>query len=247
MEPRKEIIQELQAIGPILASIPFAGTYTVPQGYFTGLPDAMREHIRVSETILEASSVPVYQVPETYFDQFATQVLAKLKEEERKTELAPTAPLLARLSYENLYTLPDHYFSRINFIPGVKKALAESRVITFHIARKWIQYAAAAVVTGILVTGAFLFTDDSRSYIQSEKIEKADVTSSLDKISEEALVDYLQNHEHMVIQPASTLFASEEELKEIKAHIRNISDEELNQYLKENGETPETQVVAKEK
>jgi hypothetical protein len=111
----------------------------------------------------------------------------------------------------------------------------EAKVITLRIARKWMQFAAAAVMAGILVTGAFLFTDD-RSGIEQTKNDIPDVSSEMNKVSEDELVTYLDNPEHIVAAPAATSLATEAELADVKNNLHQLSDEELNQYLKENAE-----------
>lgn len=246
MQTRKEISEELQEISPVLATIPVERTYQVPDGFFVSFPDEVMERIRLN-SLLDKASAPSYLVPDGYFESLPANILARINNQSIREELSETAPLLSTLSRTEVYTVPDTYFDKIDFIPGTRKAVAEGKVITLRIARKWMQYAAAAVVTGILVTGAFLFTDDNANYAETEKIEKADVSSSLDKVTEQELENYLENHEHLLATQVITLPASEEDLKDVKNNIREVSDEELNQYLNENGETMEIPVSAKDK
>lgn len=246
METRKEILQELQEVSPVLLTIPAEPVYQVPPGFFASFPDEIMEQIRLN-SLFDSASGPVFSVPEDYFDKLPEQVLLRVRSEMISDELNETAPLLSTLSRKEMYTVPDAYFDKIDFMPGTRKAVAEGKVITLRIARKWMQYAAAAVVTGILVTGAFLFTDDSMNYTETEKIEKADVSSALGKVSEQELENYLENHERLMATQLVIVPANEEDLKEVKNNIREVSDEELNQYLNENGETMEIPVSAKDK
>ena len=248
MEQRTEIWNELQSISAFVAAIPLNSTYLVPEGYFAAFPSNMLEKAITSALLPHAASTP-FQVPEGYFEAFPSGILARLanKEEENPVaELAGIAPLLSTVSKKEVYTVPKGYFAETDFARTARSSVSEGKVITLRIARKWIQYAAAAVVTGILVTSAFLFTDDSSNYQENTSYERADVSSSLKKVSEEELVQFLSNPEHSPAVSANTLLASDEELTDVKNNIRKISDEELSQYLKENGEIYEVPLPEKE-
>jgi len=145
--------------------------------------------------------------------------------------------LLNTVSRAEVYTVPVGYFAGMDLSFSAKNVKKEGKVITLRIARKWMQYAAAAVMAGVLVTGAFLYTDT--------KNDLPDVSFELNKVSDIELVQYLDNPEHFVAAPAATSLASEAELVEVKNNIQKVSDEELNQYLRENAESFD--VVASEK
>jgi hypothetical protein len=175
-----------------------------------------------------------------YFESLSATILEKIKSNsiEIKRELDEVAPLLNTISKQQVYTVPDGYFAGLNAVDGIKKIKREPKVITLRIARKWMQYAAAAVMAGVLVTGAFLYTDNGNSDVVG-------VSYGLNKVSDTELVEYVDNPEHFVAAPAATSLASESELVEIKDNIQKVSDEELNQYLKENAEPFD--IVASEK
>lgn len=248
MEQRTEIWNELQSVSAFVAAIPLNSTYLVPEGYFVSFPANMLEKAMTSTLLPHTASTP-FHVPEGYFEAFPSGILARLAitegEEDPAAELAGMAPLLSTVSKKEVYTVPKGYFAETDFTKIARSSAPEGKVITLRIARKWIQYAAAAVVTGILVTSAFLFTDDSSNYLENTGYERADVSSSLKKVSEEELVQFLSNPEHSPVVAANTLPASDEELADVKNNIRKISDEELSQYLKENGETYEVQLSEK--
>jgi hypothetical protein len=233
-------LDEIQATSLSLA--PAKVPYQVPEGYFEGLADEVMARLHLQG--LESIAIP-YTIPEHYFDQLPDAMLAVTTSDEEH-ELSASAPLLAKLSRSEPYETPAGYFENLP-VKGEKK----SPVITLRIARKWLQYAAAAVFTGVLVTGAFLFTDEdpqsSESHVKTEQIDLPSniIDQELDKFTAEDLVKFLNNPEHAAPVPANTLLASEEELQEIKSHVRRVSDEELNQYLRESGESFENSTGAK--
>jgi hypothetical protein len=242
MENRQEIEQELKEIGVTIAGIRSVNPYRIPAGYFDALPEMVLENVK-TEAFLQAAGAGTYKTPTGYFDGLAADILGKIKAgdqlNEARVELAEIAPLLGGISRENVYKVPAGYFAGADF--AAKAMQKEGKVITFRIARKWMQFAAAAVMAGILVSGAFLFTNDK----PGTEIENG-VSSEFNKVSEADLEKYLDNPEHFVAAPAATSLATEADLAVVKTNIQNLSDEELNQYLKENAEPFETPLSEKE-
>lgn len=234
MEKRQEIVQELLEICPQIADLQPVNLYAVPEGYFEGLSAFVAEKIRI-EAVLPHEMVHTYGVPDGYFDGLAGNILSKIKSgnHEIRAELDEVAPLLNTISKANVYAVPAAYFAETDFTVAVKTNKSETRIITMRRANRWMQYMAAAMMTGILVTGAFLFTDN-KTNIEGEQNERLDISSELNKLSADELVTYSNNPEHAIAAPATTMLASEAELVDIQKNIRQLSDEELNQYLKEN-------------
>jgi hypothetical protein len=243
MENKQQIEQELQEIGVTIAGARLINPYRVPAGYFSTLPETVLAELR-NDAFLQNANTGTYAVPSGYFEGLAANILDKIKTvdqlNEVRAELDEVAPLLNTISRQEIYSLPAGYFANVDF--AAKATQKEGKVITLRIARKWMQYAAAAVMAGILVSGAFMFTNDRSGLGDVEN----GVSSEFNKVSEADLVKYLDNPEHFVAAPAATSLASEAELADVKTNIKNLSDDELNQYLKENAESFETPVSDKE-
>lgn len=237
MENKADILQELREISPLIVDFQSVNPYGIPGGYFTAFPEMMLEKIRIEEMLVNASA-NTYGVPAGYFEGLSANILSKIKtgetNNEVNTELAELAPLLNTISKEQVYTVPAGYFDEIDLTAAMQEP-KEAKVITLRIARKWMQFAAAAVMAGILVTGAFLFTDDHGN-LNNTGIDVPDISSEMNAVSEDELATYLNNPEHIVAAPASTSLATEAELVEVKNNLQKLSDEELSQYLKENAE-----------
>jgi hypothetical protein len=237
MEKKETILQELREISPLIAGIQSINPYSAPPGYFTAFPDIMLEKLGI-ETTLAAADAPTYRVPTGYFEGLSANILDRIRNQAAGTgvreELAEIAPLLNTISRQDMYQVPAGYFEQTDFA-GIAQKKKEGKVFTLRIARKWTQYAAAAVMAGILVTGAFVFTGDKSNISETEN-ERTGVSSELKQVSEADLAKYLDNPEHFVAAPAATALAPEEELADVRTNIKNLSDEELNQYLKENVE-----------
>lgn len=239
MENRQQILAELEAISPFMADLAPVNPYKVPAGYFIALPAAVMEKIAL-ELAIEGGSVNLYQVPDGYFEGLAGDILSKIQTtqipvNEVSEELAEIAPFLNTISKQQVYTAPAGYFSKTDFVAAVGNEKKETKIVTLKFARKWMQYAAAAVMAGILVTGAFLFTDINKTVY--EKYDQVDVPAELNKVSEAELVTYLDNPEHsVVINAGPSIPSGRQALTEIKNTIQLVSDEELDQYLKANSD-----------
>lgn len=237
MENRQQILEELNEITPFLAEIEVVNPYRVPTGYFNTLPDTVMDRIQIHEA-LQPASRNIYEVPAGYFEGLPAAILSRVQqsniENEVWAELNEVAPLLNTISKQEIYAVPAGYFAQANFVSAALPQKTVGKVISLKIARKWMQYAAAAVVTGVLVTGAFLYTDNYPNF-EYEKYSSIDVSSEINKASEEDMVSYLDNHEHFVIAPETTAVAVEE-FSDPSEPMEVLSDEELNEYLKENAE-----------
>jgi hypothetical protein len=224
MESETGILTELQGLSPTLAAGRPGHPYKVPETYFALLPGQILDSLQ-NATVLPVAAAPAFQVPKGYFDNFANSVLAKIQQQtgrdEITAELASVAPMLNTISSRNVYTVPEGYFEQWQFTPPV---LQPARLVRLRTARRWMQYAAAAVVAGVLITSAFLFTGEP----SFRKYSRMDVPSEIQKLSENDLASYLYNPERL------QAVSSQDILLDVKDNIHSMSDEELTGYLVDN-------------
>ncbi len=171
----------------------------------------------------------VFSVPAGYFDGLADRIIQKirlLEKEEDADELADIAPLLHAMARKNVYTVPEGYFEQTIVHPPV-------RLVSIHRSRKWMRYAAAAVLTGAIGTGIF-FASRKEQVSDYEKYTKLDVSSAIDKVSDTELVNYLDKNERLTGSTDQTMVTASEELPDLSKHISQYSDEELKKFLDEN-------------
>lgn len=249
MERKQDILLELFEISPFLADIQRVCPFTEPEGYFTTLSELILEKVRIEYLVGDRIS-DTYQTPVGYFENFASKVISKINavsflDNEVQTELSVIAPLLNTISKQKIFSVPAGYFEQAKFTIPTQNVKKETKVFTIQIARRWMQYATAAIVAGILVTGAFLFTNN-KSYLDFENQEKLSLSSELKKVSESELETFINNPEHIISNSVSSPLANEAELFEVKTNIQQLTDEELSQYLKENAEPFDMVVSEKE-
>lgn len=248
MERKQDILLEMLEISPFLAEIPILSPFQEPEGYFVTLSEEVLDKIRI-EYLLGDRIPNNYQTPDDYFENFALKVVSKINavsflDHEVHTELSVIAPLLNNINKQEIYTVPTGYFEQSNFTAVAQNIKKEAKIFTLLVARRWLQYAAAAIVGGILIMGAFLYTDN-KNYLDFESQEKLSISTELKKISEGELELFINNPEQTVSNAVSNPSTSEAGLIEIKNNIKQVTDAELTQYLKENAEPFE--MVASEK
>ena len=165
-----------------------------------------------------------------YFNTFADRVLRKINQQKVSEELQEISPFLAKLSKENVYKIPQHYFNSLQSLEAVK---VENKVksISTRFVSKWISYAAAAVITGVLITGAYMYTNHKGNF---------DLTNEINKVSDEELQNYLSlsiAHPAAVANEETTSNINAPETLDVKQEMQFVSDEELQEYINENYET----------
>jgi hypothetical protein len=147
-----------------------------------------------------------------------------------KEELETLSPFLSGLKKEMPYDVPQGYFDSLSKGP-VKQ---ETKVISI-VHRKWFRYAAAAVVTGIMVLGGFLFfssptkidpIEQPYAWVKKsfKKVDKADIDAFV-KLADEELTTQ------------SSVAANPVKPEEIKELMKDVSDKEIQKFL---DETPDT-------
>ena len=140
------------------------------------------------------------------------------------------------------YQVPPNYFdglstqllNRIAAETTVEAPIqkATAKVVGFNQVKRWMSYAAAAILAGILITNAFLFTDKP-NYSEYEKYSNLDIPSTLNLVSDADLTNYIQSNSHA--NGIEEMVISENEaLLNLSENIDLLSNENLDAYLEEN-------------
>ena len=224
MDRDETILGELREISPVVASVSKEEVFVVPDKYFERLPDNIMGKI-MTIGLGEAKISPL-TIPNDYFDNLSSAILAKIKFQQNESfnELEEVAPLLNTISKQPIYSVPNGYFQQFNVTIVPEKKL-RATIFSFQNTRKWISYAAAAVMAGLLVTGAYLYTDRPVSF---------DLSKEVNKLSDDELDSYINSDHSVVITPDSINLGSS---TDVQSDLKQVSDEELKQYLDENVET----------
>ncbi|MBC7720632.1 MAG: hypothetical protein H7068_01335 [Pedobacter sp.] len=230
MENSNKIIEELKQVLPVLANAEKRLFYAVPANYFEGLSDNIMNAIAAEN--LQKTALP-FSVQVGYFENLSSNILAKINnaiidESDVAKELEAIAPLLNIINKENIYSVSQGYFNSIDALQVVQKPVA--KVVSFSATKMWLRYGVAACIIGILATGAFIFTDKN-GRIDYAAYKKIDIANSINNVSSDELINYLENVNSITNAHFATNF--DVKLPEINDNIKSISDEELKLYLNE--------------
>ena len=241
MSSSEDILNEMREISPLLANTLRVTPYTLPKGYFEGLPGAVLQKIPDAPSLMPGLTHG-YEVPENYFENLSDTILSKVQTNNRELteELELMAPLLNTISKEPVLSLPEGYFEQIAPLAVIDQP-EKAKVVRFRNYNRWIQYAAAAMVTGILVTGAFIFTD-SNSYLEQEKKARIELRGLPDSAKDAGLLKPVgsDNAEETADNTLTNDKNGEEAINTVsksarlKSTLEMVSDEELKKYLEEN-------------
>src|SRR5580765_3384597 len=148
--PNKDIIQELSDLGSNLPGNISANIYSVPPGYFESFGEQLLALIKADESLTWLSSFPKempFNVPGGYFNELDEEIMEIIRRhpdyQTSREELESVSPLLSSISKRPVYSVPKRYFE--NFKPGVEE---ETKVVSIT-GRKWLRYAAAAIIVGV--------------------------------------------------------------------------------------------------
>ena len=156
-------------------------------------------------------------VPDGYFERLAGNILNRIHalENDVIAELNEISPLIAGIEKKETYTVPKRYFEELTFTDTQHKI---AKVISISKPRSFFKYAAAAVITGLLGLSIVNIVDNNHETDSSTMIAK--ITTGT--LQQNAL---------------ATNGSFDEALK-------NISDNEIEQYLQKNGQDVNAALVA---
>ncbi len=245
MQTINNILEELNELSPLLANFKKVNVYTVPDGYFEQFPFVAllgvnnHQESSFNHTHLEQVN---NDVPAGYFENLSSSILGKIKDVEN-AEFDKISPLLQGLQYKNVYTVPNGYFEALPHQITNDLVKQSAKVISMpKRTASILKYAVAAVFVGVMVLGAFKFTQQKTTTILPEYVKNGlqinNVDEELAKLSDNAIVFYLQANGTDVdaALAASDVYSSDiifedEKLTDEKALdnlFENIDKEQLN-------------------
>lgn len=145
-------------------------------------------------------------------------------------ELGSIAPLLNSINKSPVQFLPAGFFEQL----VVTIPQSEAPIIQMQSRFKWMRYATAAIVAGILVIGAFIYTNRSNALFEYEQYSKMDIAAEMGQVTDEDLQAYLSAA--TVLSGAGHQAIAEEPYLPMETKLEQISDEDLLKYLSDQSE-----------
>lgn len=238
MTQRDNILQELKELESRLITVSPLNVYAIPTGYFDELADKILNRIKAGESgnprdemnflspvLKDISKTNPYSVPQGYFAGLPEKLLALVtnseKEQTPEEELNELSPLLRSLKKESPYKVPAGYFDNLQAVENKK---TEAKVISI-VHRKWFRYAAAAMVIGFVAISGFLIFNKKENIDPSEK-SFAWVEKNMKKVSTDEIDQFIEMTDKMA--PVVAVNTEKDDIKEL---IKNISDDEIQDFL----------------
>lgn len=245
MSTRITILNELKEISPEVAKIPVTNPYQVPQGYFEEFARKVMMRIKteglsakeeletISPLLSGLSKQMPFAAPVGYFKNLGEHAVAGAKAIEYvNVELENLSPMMSSLKSVNAYEVPAGYFE--SFAGKVLKNVRSRKpavVISIGFGKKAMRYAAAAVITGLIALGGWLYFNPAKPGTTSF----ASIENKVKQVSDDEMLNFLENDEQIA---TGSEMSNAEQMDEadMKSLLANVSDEELEQFAKDNNE-----------
>lgn len=223
-----EILDELKGMSSPLADISRVMPYSVPQGYFVDLYQAVDQILEDEGKMLWDSGVnkqTFQEVPEGYFDEFPEQMLALARAEHIGFSAGSVNPLNVPKGY--FLELPEQLLAAAK----ASDTKASARVIPLisRVSRSLRWAAAAILVMGIGFGTYQVYFGNTGNHTEKQ----------LAKISSNTLGDYLQQNidDYDMETLENTVASNAGGIKQINSDLnpKNLNTDEITQYLNETG------------
>lgn len=235
--------EELFYLSPLVNDLSRKVPYTVPAGYFENLASLVLLRIKamqadtageelslLSPTLSNLLRQMPYTVPAGYFDSLSLDHIIREHAAGAKEELESLSPLLSSLKKEMPYSVPEGYFEQVAERPAAE---TRTRVVSFT-SRKWFRYAAAAVITGLIVLAGFLtFGKNDSSEGQSLARMKKQLNKEIKKMSDKELDDFIQYTDAGLDGSENAKAAVAEDVKDL---LKDVPENELKEFLEETSD-----------
>lgn len=169
MEQARNIASELKEISNIVAGIEKVTPFSVPNGYFAGFPEKILAIIRYNNSIILSSN----------------------------QEIESVSPLLASLKSKQTFIVPENYFEQLEISDLLhdnqqnEKIVSPAPVFSISTGRKWMRYAVAAAIAGLIGLGILFFLNNAGDISGNGIINSNDIAigqqknqQSLEELSE---------------------------------------------------------------
>ena len=237
--------------------------YQVPYGYFENFASQIISRIKAQDNLsakeeLESLSpllskldkkVP-FSMPAGYFDDLSETVMAGTKAIEFvNEELENLSPVMTGLKTANVYTVPKEYFEDLPSVILAKAKLQQpARVVQMNFRKNVLKYAAAAIVTGIIIIGGLLFLNRQSSSVnpatiaQVEEKVQLETQNKVKELTDDELVSFIED-QSSPLPDFLNMTNTDIDSDDIKTMLADIPDAELKKYLDEFSDESESEVL----
>lgn len=242
MTQKDNILQELKELNSSLGSNTGQNVYEIPEGYFDVLVEKVMARIKALESgnaaeelnalspfLGKMSKENPYSIPGNYFETLSNNLLESVSTNKlsAKEELAAISPLLSSLKKENPYNVPEGYFESLP-VTNQKEEIQPSAKVVSLINRNWFRYAAAAVVTGIIVLASLQFFSGEKEPGGKALAKFTRDIKKMDEQQKDDMIDFFDaGLDGKETAQVNTDAKNSQEVKEL---LEGVSEEELKDF-----------------
>ena len=227
MKEPNEILNELASVSPTLATIDKINVFTVPDGYF----DDLSGRILTSAFLNQYSKKQASDVPKGYFEGLSDKILFRIKDTNAtvtaEDETKNISHLLHSLKDKQVFNVPEGYFPTLDEQILDKIKPKRAKVVSLYSAKKWLKYAAVAMIAILVGIGALQLFNSNDS---QDKIS----TTQLAKNYSENMPAYMQD---------AIKYKTPEQLNK---GLASLSDDEIVAYLEDHGNIMDDYLLTKD-
>ena len=179
----------------------------------------------ISQTVANLDGSTPFVLPPDYFSQFPKKLIQIIENEESKKAEPNFSELLGSLQKKNPLVVPPGYFNAFNIdVPG-----SAPNVFSLQ-PRKWIAYAAAACIGGLII---------GLIYLSSQQPKQLTLASQ--SISSETIESFLNENEALDESFKEMEFAADElafmdvSASTISELLKDIPDTDISGFLDQQG------------
>jgi hypothetical protein len=227
------IQEELKALNSELPLEKGAEIYSVPEGYFEGFAALMLQKIKAEQ--IESASEEIgalspllaglskkmpYSVPGGYFSKNTEELNGLVSDE--------VVPELLQGLQKMPYSVPDGYFENFPELILKKVNPEQAKIISISSSRRWMRYAAAAIVTGAIAISSIFYFGNKPVDPASQPEEW--VAKKLKNVPDKELDEFINTTSVSTTAIAKTDGSDETEVRKL---LKDIPDSELDKFLDE--------------
>ena len=195
--------------------------------------DAADELAELSPLLASLSKKSPFSLPEGYFDQVPGEINAGISGLIQANDILEEAltPMLESARHRNPYSVPQGYFEQFpsSLLNKINRPATGGGTI-INMGARWVKYAAAAVVTGVIALSTWLYYNPSPGSATNGLA--AQLQQEMDNISDEAILEFT-NPTTSVYYGTAANGAIDLTNEDLHYMLGDVSDEALQQYLAE--------------
>ncbi len=233
MNSRKQIQDELKELNSLLPLDKGSEIFSIPQGYFEGFAASVLQKIKEGQDVSVADELTSvspflsglskempFTVPKGYFFQTTEGLLELVKED--------VLPDFLQTDKKMPYAIPQGYFENLHEIILRKVNPKQAKVISINTSRKWMRYAVAAMMAGVIAVSSILYFGNKSIDPSAQSHEW--VTKKLKNVPDKELDEFINTTDVSSTAMAKTEASNKTELRKI---LKDIPDTELDKFLDE--------------